>query len=257
MRLGSAFSVAAGLALLGGCSLATSFAGLSGSADVGGAVGDGGPAAGPDGSTSNNGDAGSADGSMSSAGWGAVTIIQSRRSTGKPGVDLDQPTTKGTMLVVFCPDPKPPTPSGTAPKWQMMKASYGGTIVIWPDHPGGITHFTIMDGNNDLFFLEMSGVPADVHLSDEVDTGAKASGTTTESLTATSSPGPHSVAFVYIDTTTGSSASADTGWTSLGTDSNNDFAWFRLDPTAPFSATVTFSPQSPAAMMMVQVGNGN
>ena len=218
-----AFATTAGLLLLAGCSLATSLAGLAASTDDAGATvtADGGPGVSPDGSVAPyDGGAGTMDGSMTRVDWGTVTIVQSKRSTGKPGVDLDQPTKQGTLLVVLCPDPKPPIPSGLAPKWQMLKSSYGGAIVIWPDNPGGITHFTIMDANNDLFFLEMSGVPADVQLSQ------------------------------------GTSASADVGWTSLGTDTNNDYAWYRLNPTAPFGATVTFSPLSPAQMMMVQMGNG-
>lgn len=196
------------------------------------------------------------DGSMSSTGWGTVTVVQSKLSTGKPGVDLDQPTTPGTLLVVMCPDPKPPTPQGLAPNWQMLKSSYGAAIAIWPDHPGGIRHFTINDTNNNLFFVEMSGVPADVQLSGLVDTGPKAGGTTMEALMGAPVAGPHGIGLLYIDTTSGTSAASDMGWTALGTDGNNDFGWYWLNPTTPFGARVTFSPTSPAAMMMVLVANG-
>ncbi len=260
LRTLAAFAARAGLVLLAGCSLATSFSGLSGSAaDEAGAAGatDGGSSVGPDGSQPSNNDSGTiADSSTTIADWGSVAIVQAKRTTGKPGVDLDQKTNPHTLLVVMCPDPKPPTPAGVTAQWQLLKASYGGAVFIWPDNPGGISHFTIMDANNDLFFLEMSGVPADVRLSNLVDTGPKDGGTTTEALTASATAGAHGIALLYIDTTSGSSAAADMGWTSLGTDTNNDYGWYRLDPIAPFNATVTFSPTTPAQMMMVQVGNG-
>ena len=184
MRLLRGYAVAAvaacaGLPWLAACSLATSFSGLAGSSDDAGVSrADGAPGTGVDGSMPQRDGATEPDGSMSSTGWGTVTVVQSKLSTGKPGVDLDQPTTPGTLLVVMCPDPKPPTPQGLAPNWQMLKSSYGAAIAIWPDHPGGIRHFTINDTNNNLFFVEMSGVPADVQLSGLVDTGPKAGGTT-------------------------------------------------------------------------------
>lgn len=231
--------------VLASCSLAASLDGLSGGvrsdagtapdAPVDGFMGDG-AALPPD----------SADGSAADSS-APIKIVQQLGSTANASVSFAKPTTAGTLLVAMRPDSAPLSGAG----WVAVTSSNGAdTVFLWSDNPGGLQTFAVPSGGNaDVLLLEVSGAPSPFLVGAKSDTGGKAG--SVSALTASLTAPAGALVLLYLDTNSSTSASTPSGWAALGTDGNNNFAWWRTaDGTAP-TGMVTFAPASAAALMVL------
>lgn len=187
-----------------------------------------------------------------STAWAALAIVQVELSTGSTTASFRTPTTAGNLLVAMEPYDRAPSGSG----WVQFESSDGSdSIYIWPDNPGGLTTFTI--GNPpylDVILIEFAGAPHALTLDAKVDTGPKGGDQTSLRVMAADANELGELELLYIDTNSATSASADSTWSYVGTDGNNNFGWWRTaHPISPLSATVTFSPASPASLVAASV----
>ncbi|MGC4079561.1 MAG: hypothetical protein QM702_21470 [Rubrivivax sp.] len=97
----------------------------------------------------------------------------------------------------------------------------------------------------------MNGAPSALGVRFKVDTGFKGAETAALSVAAPEPALPGALLLLYIDTNSSTSASAPAGWTALGTDNNNNFAWWQSATAAKPQPNVTISAASAASLMLV------
>jgi hypothetical protein len=125
-------------------------------------------------------------------------------------------------------------------------------MFIWPNNPGGLETFTLSGGNQDIILVEFSGVPAVVSKDFEDDSMPKGSNVSTLQVTGPVPKQVGELVLAYIDTNSATSANPTvSGWASLGTDNNNNFAWWQTATSSAPVITVDFTPATPASLMMV------
>lgn len=252
-RLLASFGLAAAVAA---CSLAVSLDGFSGGAtadDASVAAVDGAPdavardAITPEGDAATTSQDGGAD--VLSKGWKTLSVLQRVGTTAQATVSFGVPTTPGTLLLAMRPDSSPPSGGG----WTPVVSSNGvDTVFYWPNNPGGLRTFTIpAGGNKDVFLIEMAGAPSSVGARYEVDTGAKAGEVSELAVTGAGPTAPGALTLLYIDTNISTSATAPLAWTSLGTDNNNNFAWWQTATSSTPKVAVGISATSQASLMLV------
>jgi len=147
--------------------------------------------------------------------------------------------------------------SGTQPSgsgWTQLTADSdsGDTIYVWPDNPGGLEAFSF-PSPQDAILLEFSGPPPSVRAWSEGDTGYKTMANVASlSVEAPSPPRVGTLELLYLDSGGSSSASETSmaGWTYVGTDSNNNFAWWRAGTVAPATGNVSVSPPSQLDLLL-------
>jgi hypothetical protein len=190
------------------------------------------------------------DGDAGAKPWQGLAVVQTVGSTASSTVSFQSDTTAGNLLVALASTAAGSMPSGAG--WKTVATSPAGDVVyIYPNNPGGLKTFTVDWMYMDIILVEFSGAPPSIALDGEANTGADTTANvSTLSVTGSLPKSSGELELLFLDTLPSTSASAD-GWTPLGTDGDDDFAWWRAASSSAPSATSVFSPPSSSGLMLV------